>query len=102
VARYGGEEFAVILPDTDLDGAYAVAQRMVEAVRALGWVHESSQAAQVVTISAGAYSMVPTIAGAKMLLRGADEALYQAKGRGRNCAMQLQRLQTAPAQGSAP
>jgi hemerythrin len=102
VARYGGEEFAVILPDTDLDGAYAVAQRMVEAVRALGWVHESSQAAQVVTISAGAYSMVPTIAGAKLLLRGADEALYQAKGRGRNCAMRLQLLQTAPAEGSTP
>ena len=102
VARYGGEEFAVILPDTALAGAYAVAQRMVEAVRALGWVHESSQAAQVVTISAGAYSMVPTIAGAKLLLRGADEALYQAKGRGRNCAMKLQLLQTAPAEGSAP
>lgn len=102
VARYGGEEFAVILPDTDLDGAYAVAQRMVEAVRALGWVHESSQAAQVVTISAGVHSQIPTGAGAKMLVNKADEALYRAKSVGRNCAMKLQLLQTTPAEGRAP
>ncbi len=87
VARYGGEEFAVILADTDMDGAYAVAQRMVQAVQALGLAHDSSQAAPVVTISAGACSLVPTGAGAKLLVREADQALYRAKGAGRNCAM---------------
>ncbi|MBP9940418.1 MAG: diguanylate cyclase [Comamonas sp.] len=87
VARYGGEEFAVILADTDMDGAYAVAKRMVQAVQALGLAHDSSQAAPVVTISAGACSLVPTGAGAKLLVREADQALYRAKGAGRNCAM---------------
>lgn len=87
VARYGGEEFAVILPDTDMEGAFAVAQRMVQAVRDLALGHESSQTAKVVTISAGAFSQVPTGAGAKLLVREADEALYRAKAAGRNCAM---------------
>ena len=87
VARYGGEEFAVILSDTDLQGAYAVALRMVQAVRALELAHASSQTAQVVTISAGVFSQVPTGAGAKRLLREADEALYRAKAAGRDCVM---------------
>lgn len=85
VARYGGEELAVILPDTDMAGAVAVAQRMVQAVQALGLVHEDSPVAQVVTISAGVFSQVPTGAGAKLLLREADDALYRAKSAGRNC-----------------
>ncbi len=79
VARYGGEEFAVILPDTTMEGAMAVAQRMVDAVQALGLEHESSPIAKVVTISAGVFSQVPTGAGAKLLVREADEALYRAK-----------------------
>jgi diguanylate cyclase (GGDEF)-like protein len=87
VARYGGEEFAVILADTDMEGAYAVAQRMVQAVQALGLAHDRSQTAPVVTISAGVCSLVPTGAGAKLLVREADQALYRAKGAGRNCAM---------------
>lgn len=87
VARYGGEEFAVILPDTSMDGAFAVAQRMVQAVHALNLGHESSQTAKVVTISAGVFSQIPTGDGAKLLIRQADEALYRAKGAGRNCAM---------------
>lgn len=87
VARYGGEEFAVILPDTSMDGAFAVAQRMVQAVHALNLGHESSQTAKVVTISAGVFSQIPTGDGAKLLIRQADEALYRAKATGRNCAM---------------
>lgn len=87
VARYGGEEFAVILPDSSMDGAFAVAQRMVQAVHALNLGHESSQTAKVVTISAGVFSQIPTGDGAKLLIRQADEALYRAKAAGRNCAM---------------
>ena len=87
VARYGGEEFAVILPDTDLEGAVAVAKRMVQAVQELDMVHEGSALSQVVTISAGVFSQVPTGAGAKLLVREADEALYRAKSAGRNCVM---------------
>ena len=87
VARYGGEEFAVILPDTDMAGAVAVAQRMVHAVQALDMAHESALTHKVVTISAGVFSQVPTGAGAKLLVREADEALYRAKSAGRNGVM---------------
>jgi diguanylate cyclase (GGDEF)-like protein len=70
-----------------MEGAMAVAQRMVDAVQALGLEHESSPIAKVVTISAGVFSQVPTGAGAKLLVREADEALYRAKSAGRNGVM---------------
>ena len=84
--RYGGEEFALILPDTDEEGARAVAASILHAVRALAIEHAGSTTAQCVTVSIGVNSLVPqpeTTAG--MLLAGADEALYGAKGAGRNC-----------------
>jgi diguanylate cyclase (GGDEF)-like protein/hemerythrin-like metal-binding protein len=87
VARYGGEEFAVILPDTPMAGALAVAERMVQAVHGLGMQHAASQMVPVVTISAGVASHVPTGQGAKGLVRNADAALYRAKAAGRNCAL---------------
>ncbi len=43
VARYGGEELVVLLPDTNLEGAQQVAQRMVEAVAQLGIAHPARQ-----------------------------------------------------------
>jgi len=42
VARYGGEEFVVLVPTTDLEGALSLACKVVQAVEALGIVHESS------------------------------------------------------------
>lgn len=87
VARYGGEEFVVLLPDTNVAGAVAVAQRMVQAVSALELVHEHSHTARFVTISAGVASQIPKQGGAQQLLRAADAALYRAKGAGRNCVM---------------
>ena len=85
LARYGGEEFAVILPETGMNGAWEVARRMVLAVQAMGWTHENSPIASVVTISAGVCSLKPAAEGAKRLVREADVALYRAKGAGRNC-----------------
>ncbi len=84
-ARYGGEEFALILPDTREDGAHAVAAAIVRQVRALGVEHSASGSGRV-TLSVGVLCVVPqldTTTGS--LLAGADEALYQAKGAGRNC-----------------
>lgn len=88
VARYGGEEFAVILPETDRLGAAHLAQRLLDAVRALALEHAYSEVAPQVTISVGMATHSPDqpYYDAEALKQGADQALYQAKARGRNCA----------------
>jgi len=84
VCRYGGEEFACLLPDTDLDGALQVAQRMKLAVRELAIGHPASAVAEVLTISAGVAVRTPTSRGdAAALLALADAQLYRAKAEGR-------------------
>ena len=92
VARYGGEELAVVLPETDAAGAQAMAERMVQAVRALDLPHADSLAGPWVTISAGVCSQVPNAApggasGSAALIARADAALYAAKHQGRNRAV---------------
>lgn len=93
VARYGGEEFAVLLPDTDAEGAMAVARQIVRQVRDLELEHGSSPVWPCVTVSAGVASMVPPTSqdgryGRTQLVGMADAALYRAKSAGRNgCQM---------------
>nr|WP_314629404.1 sensor domain-containing diguanylate cyclase [uncultured Noviherbaspirillum sp.] len=84
-ARYGGEEIAVLLPQTDLGGAFAAAERLRLAVEATGVVHAGSPFGQV-TVSIGVASFAPSDdpAAPARLLRSADRALYQAKAGGRN------------------
>ena len=84
-ARYGGEEFAVLLVECDADEAATVAQRMLNAVRALAIEHRSSDTAPYVTISIGIAAVLPTdVDTPEQLLRCADEALYRAKDEGRD------------------
>jgi diguanylate cyclase (GGDEF)-like protein len=84
-ARYGGEEFAVLLPATDQQGAFHIAEAIRSHVFSLGLPHEKSLYG-VVTASIGVACMYPrqTEDPAK-LLRAADDALYLAKASGRNC-----------------
>ena len=85
VTRFGGEEFAVILPETDSNGAAAMAEKMRAAVEARGLQHAGSEAARVVTISAGVASMSPHAGEhATDLVQWSDAALYEAKRQGRN------------------
>ncbi len=85
-ARYGGEEFIVLLPDTDIEGAFRVAWRIHRNVESLRICHCKSSAAPFITVSIGIACMVPhSEVDRKELIRLADEALYRAKSAGRNC-----------------
>lgn len=83
IARYGGEEFAILLPETGLDEAQVVANRLCAAVRALSF--SSPTESFQVTISIGLVSLSPGYSqGYSELLEQADKALYTAKGNGRD------------------
>ncbi len=76
-SRYGGEEFAVVLPNTDAEGGFALAQRFRQAVEWAEWD------GRPLTISVG----VATVTGEtprQALIEAADAALYRAKEQGRN------------------
>lgn len=84
-ARYGGEEFVLVLPGTDQDGAVQVVEAVLNQVRNLAIVHQTSDVAKVVTLSAGIAVVLP-LQGVDpyCLVQAADQALYQAKHQGRN------------------
>jgi diguanylate cyclase (GGDEF)-like protein len=79
VARYGGEEFAVILPNTGLEDTKLLAERICRAVEAM----ESPK--RKITVSIGIASKTPELLNRDNFFSLADEALYCAKSKGRNC-----------------
>jgi diguanylate cyclase (GGDEF)-like protein len=90
-ARYGGEEFALILPDTDAEGAMHVARLIQQEVRALQLPHGHSSVSRFVTLSIGVFSLIPDTAHApEYLITAADQALYQVKEQGRNAVVLAQ------------
>lgn len=82
-ARYGGEEFVVLLPDTPEEGALRVAEKIRGDIESTGF--RVSDETLHLTVSIGLCSVCPDQADAtKDIFCWADEALYEAKGRGRN------------------
>lgn len=88
VARYGGEEFVLILPDTDVAGAYKLAEAVREGIRGHAVAHPDSPRG-ILTISVGVAAVIPEYAAAdaleaRHLVTAADRAVYDAKMGGRD------------------
>ena len=83
VARYGGEEFAILLPQTSLEQALEMAERLRRGIEALAL--PNSETTQKVTGSFGVTARIPSGSeNPQILVEEADHALYQAKAQGRN------------------
>lgn len=84
-ARYGGDEFIVLLPETNKENAYKVAEDIKENINSLKINHGFSNAANYVTVSIGTVTLIPNkIVSLNDIISKADKALYQAKNEGRN------------------
>lgn len=76
--RFGGEEFVALLPETSLDEASVVAERIRAEI-------EGRPTQPGCTVSIGVAASVPGESSIDTIMQRADKALYQAKGDGRNC-----------------
>lgn len=113
---YGGEEFVVILPRTKVAGAHRVAQTILSKVKSLKIPHLDSPISPYLTLSLGVASIIPSEEySADLLLSSAEQALYQAKTRGRdrlilhenllkqiNVSASTTNLPACPDQGKSP
>ena len=83
VGRLGGDEFAVLMPETDGDLADAAAARLAKELR------DSFKGTPAVTASVGVVSCTRAEAGVDEVLRQADQAMYQAKRKGKDQAVKV-------------
>lgn len=82
--RYGGEEFVVVMPDTSLDMAATIAERLRSAIEGKPFRISATGLELNVTASLGIASISEAIQNPGQLLKAADQALYEAKNAGRN------------------
>mgnify|MGYP003149902760 CR=1 FL=1 len=80
--RYGGEEFAIILPETDIDGALVICERIRETIAETAV--ETDHGPIHCTVSMGLVKLTDSAENYMQWLQQADEALYRAKKAGRN------------------
>jgi diguanylate cyclase (GGDEF)-like protein len=83
-SRYGGEEFCILLPQTKLDEAVAIAERIRRRVERTRFPHGKTQPLGMVTVSIGVSALDEATNTPTVIIASADRALYQAKGMGKN------------------
>jgi diguanylate cyclase (GGDEF)-like protein len=88
IARYGGEEFAIVMPETDIKGALQVAENIRQELSKQEILHGHSSVGPYVTISCGIAAIFPNASNQpKDLIERADQGLYLAKQKGRDCVV---------------
>ncbi|MCB0272679.1 MAG: diguanylate cyclase [Bdellovibrionales bacterium] len=80
--RYGGEEFAILLPEIKIDNAMLLAEKLRSIVEHANFTYEGDRIS--VTTSIGVSTVTESIANETELVKKADDALYDAKAKGRN------------------
>ena len=92
-SRYGGEEFSILLPQTNLQEAGVIADRIRRKIYSTPFTHGKAQPLGAVTVSIGLSAFSPALNSAEAIVRAADRALYHAKSHGKNRAYAYQGLQ---------
>jgi diguanylate cyclase len=99
-ARYGGEEFLILLPESDLAGAAAVAGKIQKGLSTKEWkLKESGESMGTITVSMGISIYAMNESGDTMIKR-ADDALFMAKRAGRNRVVTQAALTDSPVSAS--
>ena len=83
IARYGGDEFVVILPQTEREGSFYLAERARKAIKNYDFQSPEHEPIRL-TVSCGVASLIPEIKDKESLIKKADDALYRAKNEGKN------------------
>lgn len=94
-SRYGGEEFSILLPQTSLEEAGVIADRIRRKIMTTIFPHGKTQPLGAVTVSIGLSTFSPALDSAEAIVRAADRALYHAKSHGKNRAYAYQGAQPA-------
>ena len=100
-SRYGGEEFSILLPQTTLQEAGVIADRVRRKITETPFTHGKSQPLGAVTVSIGLSAFSPALDSAEAIVRAADRALYHAKSHGKNRAYAYQGVQPGASRTAA-
>ena len=84
IARYGGDEFIVLLPETELENAYALGERIRKSINALTFAGKISTISITLSIGISSLSTPEPVVSLGSLIDQAEQALYQAQRRGYN------------------